>query len=88
MNNQCGFVVKEHDLKSVVDCIKKASNIFEQSKIVDGVIKYSKQQMANNYIKKYRNMMKQNDEIVIINGGGVTLTNLGVCCNTDWSVAA
>ena len=70
VNNQCGFVVKEHDLKSVVDCIKKASNIFEQSKIVDGVIKYSKQQMANNYIKKYRNMMKQNDEIVIINGGG------------------
>ena len=57
-------------MKSVVDCIKKASNIFEQSKIVDGVIKYSKQQMANNYIKKYRNMMKQNDEIVIINGGG------------------
>lgn len=50
VNNQCGFVVKEHDLKSVVDCIKKASNIFEQSKIVDGVIKYSKQQMANNYI--------------------------------------
>lgn len=88
VNDQCGFVVKEHDLKSVIDCIKKASNIFEQSKIVDAATKYSKQQMANNYIKKYRNMMKQNEEIVKINEGGVTPANLGVCCNTDWSVAA
>ena len=70
VNDQCGFVVKEHDLKSVIDCIKKASNIFEQSKIVDAATKYSKQQMANNYIKKYRNMMKQNEEIVKINGVG------------------
>lgn len=46
VNDQCGFVVKEHDLKSVIDCIKKASNIFEQSKIVDAATKYSKQQIT------------------------------------------
>lgn len=85
VNDQCGFVVKEHDLKSVVDCVEKASNVFEQRKIVNIATKYSRQQMVNNYIKRYGDMMKQNKDI---RGGGVTPTNPRVCCNTDWTVAA
>lgn len=69
VNNQCGFVVKEHDLQSVVDCIEKASSVFEQSRIVNAATKYSRQQMANSYIKKYINMMEANEEIVTMDGG-------------------
>lgn len=53
VNNQCGFVVKEHDLETVVECIKKRE-IFSKKNIIENASRYSKQIMAMNYLNLYR----------------------------------
>ena len=52
VDENSGYVVKEHDLDAVVDCIKKIRK-FSSESIIENVGRYSKQTMTREYVKLY-----------------------------------
>lgn len=53
VNDQCGFVVKKHDLKTVVECIENIENKFIRDAIINAANMYSRQKMVKNYLEVY-----------------------------------